>query len=223
MFRAAEREAVMRMQQHLKAIILISLASLLGACREQPKPATTDQTKEGTTTIMAKTPIDPMVTIETSMGTIKVKLWADKAPLTVANFLSYVDKGYYDGLIFHRVIDGFMIQSGGFGADMRQKATDKPIKNEAATGTPNDRGTLAMARTSVVDSATSQFFINLADNDFLNHKSSNPSQFGYCAFGEVVEGLDVVDAISKVKTHSVGGHDDVPIDAIKIISIRQGD
>ena len=232
-----------KMKQHWKIVVLISLAGLLGACQDQSGPATkedatekatqnttekftdktSEETKEGTATIMAETQTNPMVIIETSMGTIKAKLWADKTPVTVANFLSYADKGYYDGLIFHRVIEGFMIQGGGFGADMAQKPTDKPIKNEAATGKPNDKGTLAMARTGVVDSATSQFFINLANNDFLNHKSTNPQEFGYCAFGEVVEGIEVVEAIGQVKTHSAAGHDDVPVDAVKIESIRRAE
>ena len=227
------------MKQHWKIVVLVSLAGLLGACQDQSGPASreqaadktaqdtaekfTEETKEGMASIMAETQTNPMVIIETSMGTIKAKLWTDKTPVTVANFLSYVDKGYFDGLIFHRVIEGFMIQGGGFGADMQQKATDKPIKNEAATGKPNDKGTLAMARTGVVDSATSQFFINLTDNDFLNHKSNNPQEFGYCAFGEVVEGIEVVEAIGQVKTHSAGGYDDVPVEAVEIKSIRRGE
>ena len=165
----------------------------------------------------------PLVIIETSMGTIKAQLWAEKTPETASNFLSYVDKKFYDGLIFHRVISGFMIQGGGMNADMQQKAADKPIKNEAAPGLSNNRGTLAMARTSDINSATSQFFINLSDNDFLNQKSSKPAEFGYCAFGEVVEGLDVVDAIGKVKTHTAGGHDDVPIETVEIKSIRRAE
>ena len=164
-----------------------------------------------------------LVIIETSMGTIKAQLWAEKTPQTVSNFLGYVDKKYYDGLIFHRVIDGFMIQGGGMNADMQQKATDKPLKNEAGPGISNNRGTLAMARTSDINSATSQFFINLSDNDFLNQKSSKPAEFGYCAFGEVVEGQEVVDAIGKVKTHTAGHHDDVPVAPVQIKSIRRAE
>lgn len=172
---------------------------------------------------MVQTTGSTLVIIETSMGTIKAQLWADKTPETASNFLSYVDKKFYDGLIFHRVIEGFMIQGGGMKADMQPKAADKPIKNEAGPGLSNNRGTLAMARTSDINSATSQFFINLADNDFLNQKSSRPAEFGYCAFGEVVEGMDVVDAIGKVKTHTAGGHDDVPADAVEIKSIRRAE
>ena len=164
---------------------------------------------------------NPVVLIETSMGAMKAELWADKAPGTVANFMAYVDKKYYDGLIFHRVIDGFMIQGGGFTPDMRQKATDKPIKNEASAALANDRGTLAMARTSDINSATSQFFVNLADNDFLNHKSKSPDGYGYCAFGELVDGLDVLDAIGKVETGSRGGHGDVPVETVEIKSITR--
>ena len=172
---------------------------------------------------MAQADSSPIVIIETSMGTIKAQLWADKAPKTVKNFLSYVDKGFYDGLIFHRVIDGFMIQGGGFDANMQQKATDKPITNEASAELSNDRGTLAMARTSDINSATCQFFINLKDNDFLNHKSSSQEEFGYCAFGKVVEGLDVVDAIGKVKTSTVGHYDDAPSETVEIKSIRRAE
>lgn len=172
---------------------------------------------------MVQADANPVVLIETSMGSMKAELWADKAPETVANFMGYIDKEYYDGLIFHRVIDGFMIQGGGFTPDMRQKATGKPIRNEASAELANNRGTLAMARTSDINSATSQFFINLADNDFLNHKSKNPDGYGYCAFGTLVEGLDVLDAIGKVKTASSRGHGDVPVETVEIKSIRRAD
>ena len=166
---------------------------------------------------------NPLVTIETSMGTIKAELWAQKAPETVENFMGYVDQGFYDGLIFHRVIDGFMIQGGGMKADMKPKATGKPIKNEASAELRNDRGTLAMARTNDINSATSQFFINLVDNDFLNHKSDKPAEFGYCAFGKVVEGMEVVEAIGKTKTGNVGGYGDVPVETVEIKSIGRAD
>ena len=136
---------------------------------------------------------NPIVIIETSEGTIKAELWPDKAPLTVKNFLKYSEKNYYDGTIFHRVIKNFMIQGGGFVAPMTQKKTDAPIKNEAKSDVGNARGTLAMARTGVVDSATSQFFINLVDNTFLNHKNETTQGFGYCVFGKVTEGMDIVD------------------------------
>ncbi len=168
---------------------------------------------------MPQAAVNHLVLIETSMGTIKAELWADKAPQTVENFLSYTDKGFYDGLIFHRVIDGFMIQGGGFTPEMQKKDTDKPIKNEATAELSNDRGTLAMARTSDIHSATAQFFINLVDNGFLNHKSDRPDEFGYCVFGKVVDGLDVVDAIGKVKTRA----GDVPVEPVVIKSIRRVD
>ncbi len=168
---------------------------------------------------MAPAPANQIVIIETSMGTIKAELWADKAPKTVENFLSYTDKEFFDGLIFHRVISGFMIQGGGFTPQMQQNSVDAPIKNEATAELANDRGTLAMARTSDIHSATAQFFINLVDNDFLNHKSKSPSEFGYCVFGKVVEGLDVVDAIGKVKTRA----GDVPVETVTIKSIRRAE
>ena len=162
-----------------------------------------------------------MVLIKTTLGDIKVKLAADKAPLTVANFLAYVDAKHYDGTIFHRVIDGFMIQGGGFDASMRQKPTKAPIKNEAANGLRNARGTLAMARTMVVDSATSQFFINVKDNGFLDFRSPDPQGFGYCVFGEVVEGMDVVDKIKGVRTGVKAGMSDVPLETVEIVSVTR--
>ena len=149
-------------------------------------------------------------TIETSMGTITLSLDADKAPVSVANFVEYAKSGHYDGTIFHRVIDGFMIQGGGFTKDMNQKPTREPIRNEAMNGLKNRRGTIAMARTQVVDSATSQFFINLVDNDFLDFSQPTPQGFGYAVFGEVIDGIDVVDAIGKVKTRTVGYYQNVP-------------
>jgi peptidyl-prolyl cis-trans isomerase B (cyclophilin B) len=172
---------------------------------------------------------NPIVVIETSMGNVKVELFEDKAPITVKNFLSYTDDKFYDGTIFHRVIGkensgkDFMIQGGGFEPGMRQKKTKDPIKNEASNGLQNTRGTLAMARTGVVDSATAQFFINVADNSFLDHKSPNPREFGYAVFGKVIEGMDVVDKIKAVKTTSKGGHDDVPAEDVVIRSIKRAD
>jgi len=163
----------------------------------------------------------PMVIIETSMGQIKAELWPDEAPETVANFLKYVDDGFYDGLIFHRVIDGFMIQGGGFTPDMRQKPTRPNIKNEASADLSNDRGTLAMARTPEIHSASSQFFINLVDNFGLNHKGKTPPEYGYCAFGKVVEGMEVVDKIAKVKTTTRHPHGDVPVEPVIIKSITR--
>lgn len=159
---------------------------------------------------------DPVVKLETSMGDILVRLDARKAPMTTANFLEYVKAGQYDGTIFHRVIKDFMIQGGGMTASLREKTTRAPIKNEADNGLSNDRGTIAMARTMDPHSATAQFFINLVDNDFLNYSAPVPSGWGYCVFGKVVEGMDVVDKIAKVKTKSVGFHENVPTDMVLI-------
>lgn len=154
--------------------------------------------------------------METSMGTITLALNEEKAPATVTNFVKYAKAGFYDGTIFHRVIDGFMIQGGGFTRSMDQKKTDEPIRNEAMNGLKNKRGTIAMARTMLVDSATSQFFINLVDNDFLDFTSPTPQGFGYAVFGEVTDGLSVVDAIGKVKTGFAGPHQNVPEEPIVI-------
>ena len=159
---------------------------------------------------------DPVVKLETSMGDILVRLDARKAPMTTANFLEYVKAGQYDGTIFHRVIKDFMIQGGGLGPRMDEKATRVPVKNEADNGLSNERGTIAMARTMDPHSATAQFFINLVDNDFLNYSAPVPSGWGYCVFGKVVEGMDVVDKIAKVKTKSVGMHENVPTDMVLI-------
>lgn len=157
-----------------------------------------------------------MVKLTTNFGDITLELNAEKAPITVANFLQYVKKGFYDGIIFHRVIDGFMIQGGGFDAKMKQKNSDNEIKNEADNGLSNDLYTIAMARTSVPDSASSQFFINVGDNDFLNHTSPTSGGWGYCVFGKVVQGKDVVDKIAGVATTSKAGHQDVPIEPVVI-------
>lgn len=157
-----------------------------------------------------------IVKLTTNFGDITLELNAEKAPITVANFLQYVESGFYDGMIFHRVIDGFMIQGGGFDADMQQKKTKDEIKNEADNGLSNDNYTVAMARTSIPDSASSQFFINATNNDFLNHTAKTASGWGYCVFGKVIEGMDVVDKIKKVKTTSKAGHQDVPLEAVII-------
>ena len=162
-------------------------------------------------------------TIETSMGTITAELDDVKAPVTVANFIAYAKSGHYDGTIFHRVIDGFMIQGGGFTKDMNQKPTNDPIKNEAANGLKNKRGTLAMARTMVVDSATSQFFINLVDNDFLDYRGPDQRTFGYAVFGKVTDGMDVVDRIAKVKTGFAGPHQNVPEESVVIRKVHLGE
>ena len=159
-------------------------------------------------------------TIETSMGSITLELDDAKAPITVKNFIDYAKAGHYDGTIFHRVIDGFMIQGGGFTKAMDQKPTKAPIKNEAANGLLNKRGTIAMARTMVVDSATSQFFINLVDNDFLNFRAPTPQFFGYAVFGKVTDGMDVVDKIAKVKTGNSGMHQNVPEEPVVIKKVH---
>lgn len=166
----------------------------------------------GSATTLAQESL-PQVVLHTSLGDITLELDAEKAPVTVENFLRYADAGHYEGLIFHRVIPGFMIQGGGFTADMRQRETAAPIRNEADNGLQNQRYSVAMARTQVIDSATSQFFINLANNDFLNHSNSN---FGYAVFAQVVEGQHVVETIGKVPTERQGGHDDVPRNPVVI-------
>jgi cyclophilin family peptidyl-prolyl cis-trans isomerase len=154
----------------------------------------------------------PIVTMETNYGTIKIELYPEKAPVTVANFRHYVQEGFFDGLIFHRVIPGFVIQGGGFEPGLRQRQpTRPPIVNEAANGLKNDRGTLSMARTMVVNSATSQFFINLKANASLDHRGEAPSMFGYAVFGKVIEGMEVVDKIAAEPTGTKGQHQDVPL------------
>ena len=158
-----------------------------------------------------------MVLLETSMGNIKVELYPDKAPISVKNFLAYVNEGHYDGLIFHRVIKGFMIQGGGFTPDLKEKNPGHPpIRNEAGNGLKNERGTVAMARTGVVDSARAQFFINVVNNDFLNHRNETPQGFGYAVFGKVIEGMDVVDKIRNVPTGNVRMYSDVPKEPVTI-------
>ncbi|MFK0375457.1 cyclophilin [Pandoraea aquatica] len=157
-----------------------------------------------------------MVELHTNHGVIRIELDAAKAPKTVENFLNYVKNGFYDGTVFHRVINGFMVQGGGFEAGMKQKATEATIENEANNGLKNDKYTLAMARTNDPHSATAQFFINVNDNDFLNHSSPTPQGWGYAVFGKVVEGQEVVDAIKGVKTGSKGFHQDVPVEDVVI-------
>lgn len=159
-----------------------------------------------------------MLEFKTSKGTFTVQLFDTQAPISVENFLKYVDAGFFDGTIFHRVIAGFMVQGGGLTADMKDKRGQAPIKNEATNGLRNKRGTLAMARTNEVDSATSQFFINLVDNDFLDHK---PGSYGYAVFGRVASGMEVVDAIAAVKTGTKGRHQDVPSETVVIESVKR--
>ena len=156
------------------------------------------------------------VNMETSAGSIRLELDSDKAPKSVENFVAYAKAGHYDGTIFHRVIPGFMIQGGGFDTDMKQKSTQAPIENEADNGLKNDNGTIAMARTNDPHSATAQFFINVKDNDFLNHTSPSPQGWGYAVFGKVVDGMDVVKTIEQVPTGNRGGHGDVPRENVVI-------
>jgi peptidyl-prolyl cis-trans isomerase B (cyclophilin B) len=163
---------------------------------------------------------NPVVLLDTSKGEIRVELDAEKAPITTENFLEYVRSGHYDGTIFHRVIQNFMIQGGGMDADLSEKRTRPPIKNEAGNGLKNGRGTLAMARTSVVDSASSQFFVNLKDNDFLNHRDTTSSGFGYAVFGKVTDGMDVVERIGSTLTTVRRGMSDVPQEPILINSAK---
>lgn len=158
----------------------------------------------------------PRVKLHTNFGDIVVELNPDKAPATVENFLRYVNEGFYNGTLFHRVISNFMIQGGGFDKDFKPKPTHAAIKNEADNGLKNETGTLAMARTSDPHSATAQFFINVTNNEFLNHRGKNPQGWGYAVFGRVVEGMDVVNAIKEVKTGSQGGHQDVPVELVII-------
>src|SRR5215813_14261279 len=159
---------------------------------------------------MAENEKNPVVTMSTNMGDIRMELNSDKAPITTKNFLAYVNDGHFDGLIFHRVIPGFMIQGGGFDSKMSQRPTKSPIKNEAHNGLKNVKGSIAMA----------QFFINVKDNDFLDHKNNSPGGYGYAVFGEVIEGMDIVHTIEKVKTGNRGMHQDVPVDAVVINSVK---
>ena len=201
------------MNKHIPLLsAVLSFAALLGIAQDQaPAPAPA-----------AAKPVS--VVIATSMGDITVQLDAEKAPVTVSNFLAYVDAKFYDGTIFHRVIPNFMIQGGGFDENLVQKKTNAPIKNEAANGLKNTRGTIAMARTMIVDSATAQFFINSVDNAFLDHRAPTPQGFGYAVFGKVTAGLDVVDKISGVKTgRGENGMGDVPLQAVVIKTIRRAE
>ena len=164
---------------------------------------------------------NPLILMETSSGDILLELFEDKAPVTVANFMRYVDEEFYNYTIFHRVLKDFMIQGGGLGVRMDEKATHEPIQNEAGNGLKNTRGTIAMARTSDPHSAAAQFFINLVDNDFLDHEDDTPENFGYCVFGKVEDGMDVVDKIAKLKVKAQGEHEAVPLDMVVITRISR--
>jgi peptidyl-prolyl cis-trans isomerase A (cyclophilin A) len=159
-----------------------------------------------------------MIQFETTLGDFTIELFEKEAPQTVVNFLAYVDEGFFDGTIFHRIVPGFVIQGGGFTEDMSQKRTKAPIKNEADNGLKNERGTLSMARTNDVNSATSQFFVNLKDNEFLDHQRGN---FGYAVFARIASGMDVIDKIAAVETARRRGFDDVPVDAVIMTSVRR--
>ena len=162
----------------------------------------------------------PVVAMETSAGTIRIELWAERAPATTENFLQYVDAGFYDGTIFHRVVPGFVIQGGGYTGEMSEKDTRPPIKNEADNGLKNERGAVSMARTPEVDSATSQFFINLSDNQSLDHGTRD---FGYAVFGKVVRGMEIVDQIAAAPTGRRAGHQDVPMEPPVVLAARRGE
>ena len=212
--------------------MLLSLTVVAWACAQEDKASTEDAAQTATAGELpegkveavpveaeadTKKPVEGhMVRMTTSMGVIDIELYPEKAPITVESILSYVNEGFYDGTIFHRVIPGFVIQGGGFTPDMTQKTTHPPIKNEATNGLQNKRGTLSMARTNVIDSATSQFFINLKDNASLDHVPGSPDRYGYAVFGQVVSGMDVVDAVAKVPTGSKGMHRDVPLTPVVV-------
>ncbi|MER3416587.1 MAG: cyclophilin [Gemmataceae bacterium] len=192
--------------QRVRLVLVLGLACML-----EPVVYSVAQEKGGK---------NPVVVMETSLGTIKIELFEAQAPITVKNFLQYVDDKFYDGTIFHRVIDNFMVQGGGYEPGMKEKKTRPPIKNESANGLSNERGTIAMARTSDPDSATAQFYINVVDNKFLD-KSNARDGVGYCVFGRVIEGMDVVDKIRKVETRTFGSFQNVPVRDVIIKSARR--
>ena len=200
--------------------ILLAMTAAAAVVPSCNRAVRTDKARKGATVVS-----NPVVIMTTSKGVIKIELWQDKAPVTVANFLRYTDEKHYDGTIFHRVISGFMIQGGGFTPDMKQKACHDPIKNEASASLSNKKGTIAMARTGVVDSATAQFFINHADNGprGLDHRDNTPQGFGYAVFGKVIDGMDVVEKIAVVATKDVGGHQNVPAEPVVIESVRRAE
>ena len=205
----------------MKILIALSLLFSLSAFAKSPKAASkVVATPSATPTEAPKAQGNPIVMMETDAGTIELELFQDKAPISVANFLSYVDKGHYNGTIFHRVINGFMIQGGGLDKDMNEKKVGSPIKNEATNGLQNEAGTLAMARMSAPDSATAQFFINVENNSFLDHRD-NGQGFGYAVFGKVKSGMSVVSKIKMAKTGNVKGYSDGPLEPIIIKSMKR--
>ncbi len=210
----------MRMRVKFVFILLSLFLALNMACGKGEKKEAGKSEEVTEKPIAVTDTTNPIVLMKTSMGDIKLELNTQKAPKTVANFLAYVQDGFYDGTIFHRVIGNFMIQGGGFTPDMKQKETKPPIVNEAGNGLKNLRGTIAMARTSEVNSATSQFFINVVGNPNLDYKDETPRGFGYAVFGKVIEGMDVVDRIKEVETTTKGYYKDVPIEPVIIQSIK---
>jgi len=210
----------MRIQVKFLFILFSLFLALNMACRKGEKKEAGEIGEVTQKPIAVTDTTNPVVLMKTSMGDIKLELYPQKAPKTVANFLSYVEDGFYDGTIFHRVIGNFMIQGGGFTPDMKQKETKPSIPNEAGNGLKNLRGTIAMARTSDVNSATSQFFVNVVDNPNLDHKDETPRGFGYAVFGKVIEGMDVVDKIKEVKTTTKEYYGDVPVESVIIQSLK---
>jgi cyclophilin family peptidyl-prolyl cis-trans isomerase len=202
----------------VKRLLIIALTLTLACNAEADKAPGEKADKAPDSTVENKK--DPIVEIDTSLGKIQVELFADKAPITVKNFLKYTDDKFFDGTVFHRVIPGFMIQGGGFEPGMKQKKAREPIKNESTNGLSNKRGTLAMARTPVPDSASAQFFINLKSNDFLDRAKARDG-VGYAVFGKVIKGMDIVDKIAKVETGNSGPHGDVPVKDVVIKSVRR--
>lgn len=207
------------MNVRLQALNLMLLGMLLGMCACNSPVSNPKENKEETMTNNKPTQ-DPTYRIKTNYGDIWIRLYATKAPKTVENFRKYADEKFFNGTIFHRVIDGFMIQGGGFTPDMAQKKTHEPIMSEASVDVPNKLGTIAMARTSYPHSATSQFFINVQDNAFLNRTKSSGEPDGYAVFGEVIKGMDVVDTIRKVPTSNKAGHQNVPVTPVVIESVE---
>lgn len=199
--------------KHLPTLLLSLAALVLPAA-----PAALAQEGEP-----SSAPANPRIRLETSKGSFTLELYPEKAPLTVENFLGYVDSGQYEGTIFHRVIPDFMVQGGGFTEGLTQKPTGPPVRNEADNGLSNDRGTVAMARTSNPHSATAQFFVNVIDNDYLNHTAPDFNRYGYTVFGRVVEGMDVVDAISKVPATTRGPYQNLPVEPVVIRTVKRLD
>lgn len=201
-----------------RVILLVLIVAMFSLGIPAQKKSTKARPAKATTSAKG----NPVVKMETSMGTIALELYPDKAPVTVKNFLTYVGSGFYNKTIFHRVIPNFMIQGGGFTPDLVKKKTRPPIKNEASNGLSNSSGTIAMARTSEVNSAAAQFFINVKDNTRLDHSGNSPDEYGYAVFGKVISGMDVVDKIRNVKTTSKGGFENVPVQPVIIKSAKRG-